>query len=125
LTSATGDQPALTLSHYDQDTVLRVGRLEIYPAGVSVRMGGVKMTLPLREFEVLLMLAQHPGTVIPFQTLLDRAWGSGFTDSSGTLKVHINRVRKRIKEALGVDYIRTVRGLGYCLDPELADQRPS
>jgi two-component system, OmpR family, response regulator RegX3 len=107
----------------DPERVLHVGRLEIYPAGLSLRMAGVKSTLPLREFEVLLVLAQNAGRVIPFQTLLDAAWGDGFTDSSGTLKVHVNRIRTRIRAALGVDYIRTVRGVGYPLDPELAEQR--
>ena len=104
----------------DPDRVLQIGELEIYPAGLSVRMGGVKATLPLREFEVLLVLAENVGRVIPAQALLDHAWGVGYTDNTGTLKVHVNRLRKRIKTALGVDYIRTVRGLGYSLDPELA-----
>ena len=109
-------------SDADPDRVLQVGELEIYPAGLSVRLGGVKATLPLREFEVLLVLAENAGRVIPVQALLDHAWGVGYTDNTGTLKVHVNRLRKRIKTALGVDYIRTVRGLGYSLDPELAEQ---
>lgn len=113
-------QVPLAAADIDPERVLRVGELEIYPAGLSLRMAGVKATLPLREFEVLLVLAENAGRVIPVRTLLDRAWGVGYTDNTGTLKVHVNRLRKRIKAALGVDYIRTVRGLGYSLDPELA-----
>ena len=111
----------LAKDDFDPERVLRVGELEIYPAGLSLRMRGTKTTLPLREFEVLLVLAQNVGNVIPTQTVLDQAWGVGFTDNTGTLKTHVNRLRKRIKAGLGVDYIRTVRGIGYSLDPELAE----
>lgn len=103
--------------------LLRVGRVELDPAALAVRVAGVKLALPLREFQVLLLLAENAGRVIPAQVLLDRIWGPGFVDRSGTLKVHVNRVRKRLLGALGVDYIRTVRGLGYSLDPELARRR--
>jgi DNA-binding response OmpR family regulator len=106
----------------DPEQVVTVGDLELYPAGLSLRLGGHKTSLPLREFEVLLVLARNAGKVVPVRTLLDHAWGLGYVDNTGTLKVHVNRLRKRIKNALGVDYIRTVRGIGYSLDPELASQ---
>ena len=104
----------------DPDRVVHVGALEVYPAGLSLRINGVKSTLPLREFEVLLVLAENAGRVIPFDTLMEAAWGPSLTQRSGTLKSHVNRLRRRIKSELGVDYIRTVRGVGYSLDPELA-----
>lgn len=104
----------------DPDRIVRVGEIEIYPAGLSLRIHGVKRTLPLREFEVLLVLAENAGRVIPFETLMEAAWGPSRGQRSETLKTHVNRLRRRIRSELGVDYIRTVRGVGYSLDPELA-----
>ena len=104
----------------DPERVVRVGALEVYPAGLSLRIDGVKSTLPLREFEVLLVLAENAGRVIPFETLMEAAWGPSATSRAGTLKSHVNRLRRRIRDELGVDYVRTVRGVGYSLDPELA-----
>lgn len=113
-----------TPHHADEGAdVVRVGDLLLYPAGLAVRMAGVKSVLPLREFQILLVLARNAGRVIPVQVLLDHAWGEGYVDRSGTLKTHVNRLRKRMVAGLGVDYIRTVRGLGYALDPELARPR--
>ena len=104
----------------DPERIVQVGEIEVYPAGLSLRIQGVKSTLPLREFEVLLVLAENAGRVIPFETLMEAAWGPSVTPRAGTLKSHVNRLRRRIKAELGVDYIRTVRGVGYSLDPELA-----
>lgn len=44
-------------------------------------------------------------------------WDAGFVDATGNLEAHINRRGKRMHQHLGVDYIRTVRGLGYILEP--------
>ena len=107
----------------DASRLLRVGALEIDRDGLCLRVAGVKMAVPRREFEVLLLLAENAGRVLPTRLVLDRVWGPGFVDTSGTLKVHVNRVRRRITGVLGVDYIRTVRGLGYSLDPDLARRR--
>lgn len=100
--------------------VVRVGEVEIDLDGLSVRVRGIKMALPLREFQLLLLMAENAGRVLPAKVLLDRVWGPGFVDTSGTLKVHVARVRRRLRGVLGVDYVRTVRGVGYSLDPELA-----
>ncbi|HWH29683.1 MAG TPA: winged helix-turn-helix domain-containing protein [Mycobacteriales bacterium] len=119
MTLAQGPEPAPD----DASRVLRVGALEIDRDGLCISVGGVRMALPRREFEVLLVLAENAGRVLPARLLLDRVWGPGFVDGSGTLKVHVNRIRRRITGVLGVDYIRTVRGLGYSLDPDLARGR--
>lgn len=112
-------------SSIDQgERMIKVGALEVYPAGLCVRVAGVKMVLPLREFRVLLELAENAGRVVPTRVLLDHIWGPGFADTTGTLKVHVGRVRRRLRTALGTDYIRTVRGYGYALDHELARPTP-
>ena len=108
-------EPAVRLNP-DPDRVVRVGDLAIDVAGVSVRMGDCKVVLPLREFQVLLLLADNAGRVLSADSIRSHIWDEGFVDATGNLKAHINRLRKRIEEHLGVGYIRTVRGLGYVLE---------
>ncbi len=107
---------AAVLVNPDPDRVVRVGKIKIDVAGVSVRLGGQKTALPLREFQVLLLLADNAGRALSVASILSHVWHPGFVDTHGNLKVQVNRLRKRMKAAMGVDYIRTVRGVGYILE---------
>ena len=100
----------------DLDRVVHVGDLHIDVAGLSVRMAAEKLHLPWREFQVLLLLADNAGRVLSADVLGRHIWDEGFVDAAGNLKVHVARLRKRMKQHLGVDDIRTVRGTGYVLE---------
>lgn len=108
-------QPTLRINP-DPDRVVRIGDMVIDVAAVSVRMGEQKLHLPRREFQVLLLLADNAGRVLSAESLRGHIWDEGFVDATGNLKAYIARLRKRMKEHLGVDYIRTVRGMGYILE---------
>lgn len=108
-------EPAVVVNP-DPDRVVRVGQIALDVAGVSVRMGEAKVHLPWKEFQVLLLLADNAGRVLSAESLCRHVWDDSFVDATGNLKVHVNRLRKRIVEHVGVDYIRTVRGLGYILE---------
>jgi DNA-binding response OmpR family regulator len=99
-------EPAVVVNP-DPDRIVRVGELAIDVAAVSVRMGGVKVHMPWREFQVLLLLADNAGRALKAESLCSHIWDEGFVDATGNLKAHIARVRKRMKAHLGVDYIRT------------------
>jgi DNA-binding response OmpR family regulator len=100
----------------DPDRVVTVGALTIDVAAVSVRMGTERVNLPWREFQVLLLLADNAGRALSADSLRVHVWDESFVDATGNLKAHILRLRKRMKQHMGVDYIRTVRGLGYVLE---------
>ncbi len=108
-------EPAVLLNP-DPDRVVRVGEITIDVAGVSVTMGQEWMRLPLREFQVLLLLADNAGRVLSADSIRRHIWDESFVDATGNLKAHINRLRKRMRQHLGADCIRTVRGLGYILE---------
>ena len=114
MTLLRGELPVLI--NPDPDRVVRVGEIVIDVAAVSVRMGTETVNLPWREFQVLLLLADNVGRVLSADSLRSHIWDEGFVDATGNLKAHVNRLRKRMKQHLGVDHIRTVRGLGYVLD---------
>lgn len=100
----------------EPDRVLPVGALEIDVAAMAVRFRGCRVEMPLREFQVLLLLADNAGRVLSPSSVAEHVWGPGFADVHGNLKIHISRLRRRMHTAAGSDCIRTVRGVGYCLD---------
>ena len=71
--------------------------------------------LPLKEFELLFLLASHKGRTLTRRQILDDVWGVDFEGNERTLDVHINRLRERFGEADGFRIV-TVRGLGYRLE---------
>lgn len=85
------------------------GALEIDREHMQVRRDGEVLSLTLTEYRVLAKLMERPG-VMPRERLLETLWDDGakFIDDN-TLSVHISRLREKI----GAEHIRTVRGVGY------------
>jgi two-component system OmpR family response regulator len=78
--------------------------------------GGEPAILPLKEFELLFMLASYPGKTLTRNQLIEDVWGYDFEGNERTLDVHINRLRERFPEDRHDFRIRTIRGLGYRLE---------
>jgi len=74
-----------------------------------VKIGDVKHILPKKEFELLELLANRPGTVYTRDQILSLVWGNDSIVGERTIDVHIRKLR----EKLGNDYIRTIKGVGY------------
>jgi DNA-binding response OmpR family regulator len=93
---------------------VRVGDLEIDPAGRRVRRGGDPVHLTPTEFDLLHHLAGRPGVVLSRERLLRDVWG--YRDGSGarTVDSHVRALRRK----LGSHVIRTVHGVGYALGTE-------
>ena len=69
----------------------------------------VEISLPKKEFELLALLASKPGKVFAREIILDKVWGGDVIVGDRTIDVHIRKLR----EKLGDDYIKTVKGIGY------------
>jgi len=72
--------------------------------------GGEKLSLTLKEFELLKVLVLSRGKVLTRDFLLDRIWGYEFYGETRTVDVHIRHLRQKLGEE---PYIETVRGVGY------------
>jgi two-component system alkaline phosphatase synthesis response regulator PhoP len=70
---------------------------------------GESLTLPKKEFELLELLASRPGKVFNRDQILSVVWGNETIVGERTIDVHIRKLR----EKLGDDYIRTIKGVGY------------
>jgi two-component system, OmpR family, response regulator len=95
---------------------VQVGQLFMNRKIFEVTVNGEKLTLPLKEFELLYKLASYPGRTFSREQLLEDIWGYGFAGTDRTLDVHINRLRDRFPEEKVSFKITTIRGLGYRLE---------
>lgn len=91
--------------------VIKVGELEIYPENYIVKFKGKEISLPKKEFEVLLFLVRHPDRVIKRETLLNEIWGRDVYVVDRTVDVHIRKIREKLGDF--ATYIETVKGVGY------------
>ncbi len=73
-----------------------------------------EINLTPKEYELLLVLIQNKGIALERNTLLDKVWGYNYFGDLRTVDTHIKRLRKKMK----VDYIQTVRGIGYRFEVE-------
>ena len=91
----------------------RFGRVTIDPASRQVSVDGTPVALRAKEFDLLLMLAEHPNQVLSREQLLDRVWGYDFYGQTRTVDVHVAHLRDRLAGS-GLE-IETVWGRGYKL----------
>jgi two-component system, OmpR family, response regulator RegX3 len=91
-----------------------VGDVELDHGRHEVRVRGVEVALPLKEFELLELLLEHAGQVLTRDILIDRVWGPHYVGDTKTLDVHIKRLRAKVEEDPSrPSRITTIRGLGY------------
>jgi len=91
--------------------VIRIGELEIFPENYIVKFQGKEISVPKKEFEVLLFLVRHPDRVIKRETLLNEIWGRDVYVVDRTVDVHIRKIREKLGDF--ASYIETVKGVGY------------
>lgn len=96
------------------DTPLRLGNLHIYPQRRVVEVEGQEAALRMKEFDLLLTLAENPGIVFSREKLLDVVWGFDFAGETRTVDVHIAHLRHKL--AGMTPQIETVWGVGYKLE---------
>jgi two-component system response regulator RegX3 len=96
------------------EAALVVGDVHLDPDQHEVVIRGERVSLPLKEFELLHILLANAGRVLPRETLIDRVWGNDYVGDTKTLDVHIKRLRAKIEDDPGSPQkIVTIRGLGY------------
>ncbi|MBL7711554.1 MAG: response regulator transcription factor [Chitinophagaceae bacterium] len=86
-----------------------LGDLEINKTKFAVTYKGEEIILAKKEFELLSLLASKPGRVFLRNEILQRVWGSEVIVGDRTIDVHIRKIRQKT----GVDFITTVKGVGY------------
>lgn len=94
------------------------GQLEIDTKMRIVRVRGEQVDLTPTEYQLLLLLAQHPGEVLDHQTLLQRVWGEEYVNDTAYLKVYIWHLRRKLElSPHDPKIVMTEWGVGYRLAP--------
>ena len=98
--------------------VYRFGAVEVDPGAREVRRAGRPVRLTLKEFELLLALVSNPRRVFAREELMDRVWGYRAALETGTLSVHMRRLRLKLEDDPAEPrYFETVWGVGYRFVP--------
>ena len=84
----------------------------------EVTKAGARVQLTMREFDLLWFLASHPRRVFSREQLMDRVWGYSAALDTGTVTVHVRRLREKIEsDPARPRYLETVWGVGYRFRP--------
>jgi DNA-binding response OmpR family regulator len=103
----------------DQDNRLRVGSLKIDLAGRTASVAGKPLALTRKEFDLLAVLVEKKGRVLPAPYLLETVWGydTGIYKDPHTIEVHVSSLRRKLGRVSR--RIVTVPGLGYRFEKSL------
>jgi two-component system, OmpR family, alkaline phosphatase synthesis response regulator PhoP len=93
-------------------SMVKIGGLEIDREKYTVSYNDEQMTFPRKEFELLSLLISKPGKVFTREEIMTRVWGDDIIVGDRTIDVHIRKIR----EKLGDDSIKTIKGVGYKFD---------
>jgi DNA-binding response OmpR family regulator len=101
-----------TLRHVEH---LTFADLQIDLEARTVRRGGRRLNLSVREFDLLVVLARRPNRVFRREELLDMVWGVDRDLSPNTVETYISYVRSKVDAEGAPRLIHTIRGVGYSL----------
>src|SRR5699024_6844769 len=96
--------------------MIRLGELTLNKQTYEVIHDGESNVLPLKEFELLFLLASYPNKTFTREQLIEKIWGFDYEGDERTVDVHIKRLRTRFKQEADIFRIKTVHGLGYRLE---------
>jgi len=101
----------------ERPSVLTAGDLHLDPASHRVGRGDVDIDLTPRQFSLLECLMRHPGEALSKSRLKDHVWDFAYDGDVNIVEVYVGQLRQRIDAPFGRETIKTVRGVGYRLDP--------
>ncbi|WP_339208640.1 response regulator transcription factor [Paenibacillus sp. FSL K6-3182] len=94
---------------------IQLGGVTLNRRNYQVIRGDETLTLPLKEFELLFKMANHPGQIFTREQLITQIWGKNYEGDDRTVDVHIKRLRERFAGDVQHFQIETARSLGYRL----------
>lgn len=104
----------VTNANGNNETVITIDNLSIYPDRRIVTVDGKPVDLRVKEFDLLLTLAENKSMVFTREKLLDIVWGYDFAGETRTVDVHVAHLRAKLKGMRAA--IETVWGVGYRMD---------
>ena len=100
------------------EKVITIEDLKINKTEQKVFRKGKEIILTVKEFQLLLLLAENPGKTFSKQQISEMVWQHNFNTNTNTVEVYINFLRKKIDKGFDVRLIHTRSGFGYFLNPQ-------
>lgn len=104
-------------SENNDQEIIRVDDLIINKTEQKVYRGGNEIGLTLKEFQLLVYLAEAQGRTVSKQQITEHVWEHNFNTNTNTVEVYINFLRKKVDKDFKVKLIHTRSGFGYYLSP--------
>lgn len=105
------------IKHEDHNASFKLNGLEVDLTGHRVLVQGQEVKLSPTEFRLLTHLIRNAGRVVGHRELLSNVWGSSYLNGREYVKLYIRYLRLKLeKDPEHPQLIKTVRGIGYCLD---------
>ena len=101
----------------ERPAILEVGGLVLDPAAHTVTLSGRPVPLSTREFALLEFLMRNAGQVLSRPAILEHVWDYNYDGMSNVVDVYVGYLRRKLEQPPGQIRIRTVRGVGYGLEP--------
>jgi two-component system copper resistance phosphate regulon response regulator CusR len=98
-----------------QNSVVRVGDLEVDRLTQQVRRAGIRLELTPKEYALLEYLATQPGRVFSRAMIVEHVWDQSFEGLTNIVDVYVRHLREKVDDAHPTKLIRTIRGVGYSL----------
>lgn len=99
------------------DNMIRIKDITIDIAKHKVTVGDKEVSLTPIEFEILKLLASHPGRVFSTDEIFEKVWNEKIYEANNTVMVHIRRLREKIEyDSKNPQFILTVWGVGYKIE---------
>lgn len=97
------------LKESESEKIIEIADLKIDKEKVLIYRNDEKITLAKKEFELFCLLVSKPGKVFAREEIFNKIWGNSVIVGNRTIDVHIRKIREKV----GPDYIKTIKGMGY------------
>jgi DNA-binding response OmpR family regulator len=102
----------------ERPVLLTAGDLELDPVRRTCRRGDVNIVLTPRQFSLLEYFMRRPGEVLTKTEILEHVWDFAYEGDPNIVEVYVSNLRKKIDAPFGRHALRTVRLVGYDLEPD-------
>ena len=106
----------LRRNHKEYTSLIQVGNLTINRTTFEISTGEASAVIPLKEFELLALLASREGIAVERGTIMEQIWGYDYEGDDHTLNTHMKRIRERLERLNASVEIQTIRRIGYKLE---------
>lgn len=103
-------------AHVRQEDNITIGGLTVAKMQHRVTYNGEEIALSKKEYDLLLYMMENRDIVLDREKLIEKVWGYDFVGDTNVTDVYIRYLRSKIDQRFGVNFIRTVRGVGYLFE---------